>query len=73
MAVSTLLTQFFYVPSSGCKLPYYLRCLLLASLVVTDQAVYPQVGQTPKEDVEGQEEVDVEGGDEQQIKYDPKR
>ena len=47
--------------------------LSLASLVVTDQAVYPQVGQTPKEDVEGQEEVDVEGGDEQQIKYDPKR
>ena len=47
--------------------------LSLASLVVTDQAAYPQVGQTPKEDVEGQEEVDVEGGDEQQIKYGPKR
>ena len=47
--------------------------LCLAGLMVTDQSVYPQVGQTPKEDVEGQEEVDVEGGDEQQIKYDPKR
>ena len=47
--------------------------LSLASLVVTDQAVYPQVGQAPQEDVEGQQEVDVEGGDEQQIKYGPKR
>ena len=46
--------------------------LSLASLVVTDQAAYPQVGQAPKEDVEGQEEIDVEGGDEQQIKYSPK-
>ena len=39
---------------------------------MTDQAAYPQVGQAPKEDVEGQEEIDVEGGDEQQIKYSPK-
>ena len=73
MAVSTLLTLFFYVPSSGCKLPYYLRCLLLALLVVTNQSVDPQVGQAPQEDVEGQQEIDVEGGDEQQIKYGPKR
>ena len=41
--------------------------------MVTDQAVDPQVGQAPKEDVEGQEEVDVQRGDEQQIKYGPKR
>ena len=40
-----------------------LRCLLLALLVVTDQAVYPQGGQAPQEDVEGQEEIDVERGD----------
>ena len=47
--------------------------LCLAGLMVTDQSVDPQVGQAPKEDVEGQQEVDVEGGDEQQIKYGPKR
>ena len=47
--------------------------LSLASLVVTDQAVYPQVGQTPKEDVEGQQEVDVQRRDEQKIENCPKR
>ena len=41
--------------------------------MVTDQSVYPQVGQAPKDYVESQQEVDVQRRDEQKIENSPKR